>query len=143
MNTRVGFNYHLKVEVLDIDSVKKQATISIDYSPPTIDIDDARFIIPWEYESPAIPFTRRMGDIAIVNEKIKSTPQWSLLPIVKSLADISSSERFKNQDIRRTIREESLETIIRIASEELNHTRFPGGIVTSPLNSYEHNDETQ
>lgn len=140
----LGFNYHLKVEVLDIDSVKKQATISIDYSGlPTIDISDTRFIIPWEYVSPAIPYTRPVRDIAIVNEKIRSTPQWSLLPIVKSLADISSSERFKNQDIRRSIREESLETIIRIASEELNHTKFPGGIVTSPLDSHDDHDETQ
>lgn len=111
-----AFYYHLKIQLLDIDVGKRSARISIDYSPlrlPPI----FYYKWPWEYISPAIPLTHLApgNDIVIVNEKIIRTPQWSLRPILKSLADISSSERFNNENIRRR----ALETIIEIADEEL------------------------
>jgi len=111
-----AFYYHLKIELLDIDVGKRSARISIDYSPLSIP-PEIRYKWPWEYISPAIPSTH-LGpgeDIVIVYEKMIRTPQWSLRPILKALADISSSERFDNEDIRRR----ALETIIKIADEEL------------------------
>jgi len=123
------FYHHLKIELVNIDVKERIARISIDYSP--LNIPPVIYHKwPWEYESPAIPLTS-LGpgtDTAIVNEKIIRTPEWSLRPILKSLADISSSERFKNEDIRRTIRQESLETIIKIANKELIHMKDPGGV---------------
>lgn len=120
------FYHHLTIEVLDIDVGKRTASVSIDYSP--LSLKDERYILPWEYISPAIPLTRvrPAKDIAIVNEKINRTPQWSLRPILKSLADISSSEQFNNEEIVNTIRREALKTIIKIAEEELHELHSHG-----------------
>lgn len=107
-----------KIQLLDIDAGKQSARISINYSrlsvPPII-----YYKWPWEYISPAIPLTP-LGpgkDIAIVNEKIIRMPRWSLRPILKSLADISSSYEFNNEDISKKIRQEALQTIIKIANK--------------------------
>jgi hypothetical protein len=114
-----GADHHLRIELLDIDAGKKTASIAIKHtgiSPPPI----TYFKFPWEYISPAIPLipTGLGRDIAIVNERINRTPEWSLRPILKSLADISSSYQFNNEASKR-IRQGALQTIIRIANEEL------------------------
>jgi hypothetical protein len=110
---------HIKIKLLDIDVGKQKARISIEYKAIEPFIYHK---LPIEFESPAIPLTflRRAKDIAIVNEKIIRTPQWSLRPILKSLADISSSEQFSSEDIRKTIRREALEKIIEVAHEKLD-----------------------
>ena len=88
-----------KIEIQDIDVGERKARISIEYTPIRPFVYHK---LPIEFESPAIPlaFLRPAKDIAIVNEKIISTRQWSLRPILKSLADISSSERFSSEDIK-------------------------------------------
>lgn len=118
--------HHLIIEVVDIDVGKRTANVSIDYSP--LSLKDERYILPWEYISPAIPLTRvrPAKEIAIVNEKIIRTPQWSLRQIIKSLADISSSEQFNNEEIVDTIRSEALKTIIKTAEEELHELHSHG-----------------
>jgi hypothetical protein len=119
--------YHrLKIELKDIDVGQRKARISIDYKPirPFV-----YHWFPYEFESPAIPLTHlRWKDIAIVHEQIVSTPEWPLRPILKSLADISASEQFNNEGVKRTIRREALETIIKIAQKELNYMEIPGGV---------------
>ena len=81
------FYHHLKIELVNIDVKQRIARISIDYSP--LNIPPVIYHKwPWEYESPAIPLTS-LGpgtDTVIVNEKIIRTPEWSLRPILKSLA---------------------------------------------------------
>ena len=110
----------LKVQLLEIDTGKRSARISIDYSPVSIP-PIIYYKWPWEYTSPAIPLTP-LGpwkDIVIVNDRLIRTPQWPLRPILKSLADISSSYEFSNEDIRRRIHQEALKTIIKVANREL------------------------
>lgn len=112
--------HFLKIEVLGINVRERTARISVQHSP--ISVPSTKYVkLPWEYLSPAIPLnpTGLGRDIAIVNERITCTPQWSLRPIVKSLADISFSYRFNNEASRR-ICQDALQTIIRIANEELN-----------------------
>ena len=123
----------LKIQVVEIDVKEQIARISIEYrerSRPYRLI----YTLPegWKFESRpgGIPLTP-LGltqDTLIVNEKMISTPQWSLGPILKSLADICTSERFNNEDIRRTVLQNSLKTIIKIASTELIHMNDPGGV---------------
>ena len=132
-----AFYYHLKIELENIDVTQRIARISIDYSPSSFPPEPV-YTLPegWKFQTRpgGIPLTH-LGlaqDTLIVNEKIIRTPQWSLRPILKSLADISSSDRFNNQNIRRTIRQEALETIIKIANEALNEMNFPKGLAPPP-----------
>jgi hypothetical protein len=124
-----AFYYHLKIELQNIDVEKRTASISIDYSGVPSIHPEPLYIWPWEYRSPAIPQTPlgSAQDIVIINQKIIRASHWSLRPILKSLADISSSERFSNEEIRKTIRREALKTIIKIAEEELKEMDLPGG----------------
>ena len=89
----------LRIEGLDIDVNKRIARISIKKRVGSNPLE-VRHTFPegWKFTwlpggipSTSMPPTK---DIEIVNEKIIRTPQWSLRPILKSLADISSSERF-------------------------------------------------
>jgi hypothetical protein len=132
------FYYHLKIELENIDVTQRIARISIEYEyndPSSVYLEPIFKTPIWKFELRplGLPLTR-LGlaeDTVIVNEKIIRTPEWSFQPILKSLADISSSERFKNEDIRRTIRQESLETIIKIANKELLRMKEPGGVAPS------------
>ena len=66
---------------LDIDVGKRTARITIKHSPISVP-SITYFKLSWEYLSPAIPLIPKGPgrDIAIVNEKIIRTPQWSLRP---------------------------------------------------------------
>jgi hypothetical protein len=138
------FQYNLRIEVLDINVGRSTAKILVDYSPPagidfSIGIRDPIYItLPWERETPAIPLSEisPTKDIVTINEKLIRTPEWSLQPILKSLADISLSERFNNEEIIKTIRREALKSIIQIAYEELNELdHFHGVYTTHPDHS--------
>jgi hypothetical protein len=134
--------HHLNIQLLDIDVVKRTARITLKHSP--ISVPSITYhMIPWEYISPAIPLiSKGLGrDIAIVNEKITRTPQWSLRPILKSLADISSSYQFSNEASKK-IRQESLQTIIRITNEELKALYSLEGVAL-PLDWSEQSEQSQ
>lgn len=127
--------HYLKIELLDIDVGKRAASITVKHTsiiPPST----TYFKLPWEYISPAIPRIQigHERDIAIVNERIIRTPQWSLRPILKSLADVSSSYQFDNEASKR-IRRDALQTIIRIANEELEDLNSLEG-VAPPLHDW-------
>ena len=124
--------HHLKIELLDIDRGKETASIMVKHTP--ISVPSATYFkFPWEYISPAIPLipVGHGRDIASVNERIIRKPEWSLRPILKSLADISSSYQFKNEASKR-IRQDALQTIIRIANQELKDLNSLEGVALPP-----------
>ena len=135
------FRYYLRIEVLDINPGTSKAKILVDYNPPSgIDFspgirDPVYITLPWEVESPAIPLSEvsPIKNLVTINEKNIRTPEWSLQPILKSLADISLSDRFNNEDIIKMIHREALKSIIQIASRELARLdHFHGVYATHP-----------
>lgn len=122
--------HHLKIELLDIDEGKETASITVKHTPISVP-SVTYFKFPWEYISPAIPLQCNGRDIAIVNERIIRKPEWSLRPILKSLADISSSYQFKSE-ASKIIRQDALQTIIRIANQELKDLNSLEGVASLP-----------
>jgi hypothetical protein len=133
---------YLKIEVLDIDVSQRKARISIDYSllKPHV----LYGIWPWEYRSPAIPVgVLGPEDVTIISNKIRQNPEWSFRPILKLLSDISTSEHFDNETLKRTIRRDALEKIISIVNQKLNHMDIPGGVASPPVNQTNNNTKIE
>ena len=134
-------DHQLRIEIQDIWMDQRKARIKINYRPTSAIISEPIYHkLPFEIESPAIPFRRPdLVDIRRLIEKIDKNPEWSLRSILKSLSDISSSELLSNESIKDTIRREALERIISIANKELNVMEIPGGVAKPMDNQYQDN----